>query len=315
MISIGLPIYKVDFLEQAIDSVLNQTHQDYELIILNDNSPYDVEKILNKYGDSRIRYYKNLENIGMKDLSKVWNKCLEYAKGDEFILFNDDDVYEKTFIEELYRLSKKYQNTNLFHTRVKLINENGDHIKYAPLCPEYETGVDFIWHKLNDFRLHFAPDFMCRTKYLKALGGFTSMPLAWGTDDLTWFKLSLKGGVVYSSKPLCSYRVSSNSITSSGGTIQRLEAIDKYGEWITSFVKNAKIKNDDEMQLIQDISLKQKQIIMNKKEYIIGIEFKNYGFLKLNFKMIKWLVANQIKSRILMKIYIRRFYEIISNLT
>ena len=68
MISIGLPIYKVDFLEQAIDSVLNQTHQDYELIILNDNSPYDVEKILNKYGDSRIRYYKNLENIGMKDL-------------------------------------------------------------------------------------------------------------------------------------------------------------------------------------------------------------------------------------------------------
>lgn len=310
MISIGLPIYKPDFLEQAIDSVLNQTYKDFELIILNDNSPYNVENILNKYDDIRIRYYKNSENIGMKDLSKVWNKALEYARGDKFILFCDDDVYEKTFIEELDRLSKKYENTNLFHTRVKLINERGDHIKFAPLCPEYETGVDFIWHKLNGLRLHYVPDFMCRTKYLKALGGFKSMPLGWGTDDLTWFELAKKGGVAYSKKALCNYRVSTRSITNSGGTNQRLEAIGKYDKWITSFIKNVKKTNDDEKQLIKDISLKQKQIIMNKKEFIINMELNSYGFLRLNLKTFKLLGKNGLSAKKILKMYVKRLYNI-----
>ena len=74
---------------------------------------------------------------------------------------------------------------NLFHSRVKIINEDDAIIKYAPSCPDYESGINFIWHKLCGFRLHFVPDF-CWFKIaieaLRKIGstGFVSMPLAVG---------------------------------------------------------------------------------------------------------------------------------------
>ena len=287
MISIGLPVYKPDYLDKAIDSVLDQTFKDFELIIINDKSPYDVEKIINDYEDSRIRYYKNKKNLGMKDLASVWNQCLNYAKGDKFILFCDDDIYEKQFLMELNKLSEKYKNTNLFHTRVKMINEQGIIIKYAPSCPEYETGINFIWHKLNGHRLHFVPDFMCRTEALKRVGGFVSMPLAWGTDDLTWFKLALNGGVAYVNDDLCNYRISSKNISSSGSTDKRNMAINLYDDWITNFIKDFKPKTAIDFGLLEGIKTNQNHIINNKKLYLIDLELSGYGIIKLHLKIIK----------------------------
>ena len=80
--SVTIPAYKVKYLKEAIDSVLAQTFHDFELIIVNDASPYDIDSVLSQYNDPRIIYKKNESNCGAKNVVDNWNICLSYATGD-----------------------------------------------------------------------------------------------------------------------------------------------------------------------------------------------------------------------------------------
>lgn len=80
--SVTVPAYKAQFLAECIDSILAQTYKNFELIIVNDASPQDLDSIVSKYDDPRIRYYKNKVGFGAEHVVGNWNKCLEYATGD-----------------------------------------------------------------------------------------------------------------------------------------------------------------------------------------------------------------------------------------
>ena len=102
--SIGIPAFKARFLKECIDSILSQTFNDFELIIINDCSPDEILKIVNEYNDSRIKYYENESNTGAENVIDNWNKCLGLAKGDFFILMGDDDKLEPNYLEEFNNL-------------------------------------------------------------------------------------------------------------------------------------------------------------------------------------------------------------------
>jgi glycosyltransferase len=63
-----LPVFKAKYLSESIDSILNQTMSDFELIIVNDQSPDDIDSIVFSFNDSRIQYDINEKNIGGTDL-------------------------------------------------------------------------------------------------------------------------------------------------------------------------------------------------------------------------------------------------------
>jgi glycosyltransferase involved in cell wall biosynthesis len=68
-----LPVFKAKYLSESIDSILNQTMSDFELIIVNDQSPDDIDSIVFSFNDSRIQYDINEKNIGGTDLILNWN--------------------------------------------------------------------------------------------------------------------------------------------------------------------------------------------------------------------------------------------------
>ena len=89
--SITIPAYKDKYLKETIDSVLAQTYQNYEIVIVNDASPYDLDRIVTKYNDPHIRYFKNEKNCGAKDVVDNWNISLSHATGEYLICMGDDD--------------------------------------------------------------------------------------------------------------------------------------------------------------------------------------------------------------------------------
>lgn len=99
-VSFILPAYKGRYLSEAIESILNQTFTDFELVIVNDCSPDDIDGIESTFVDSRIRYYRNESNIGGKDLVAQWNRCLALARGEWTVMASDDDIYDKSFLKE-----------------------------------------------------------------------------------------------------------------------------------------------------------------------------------------------------------------------
>ena len=95
-----MPVYNNTlYLRESIDSILNQTYEDFEFIILDDDSTEAVWEIMSGYNDPRIICVKNKENIG---LTKSLNICLDMAKGDYIARQDSDDISKpKRFEEEL----------------------------------------------------------------------------------------------------------------------------------------------------------------------------------------------------------------------
>src|SRR5690606_5062403 len=102
MISIIIPVYKVEkYISRCLDSILNQTFQDFEIILINDASPDNSIKIAESYADkdSRIGIIHNEENSGAG-----WSRKVGYtnAKGEYITFCDPDDYLPKNALELLY---------------------------------------------------------------------------------------------------------------------------------------------------------------------------------------------------------------------
>lgn len=235
-VSFVLPAYKCEFLAEAINSILSQTYKDFELIIVNDASPYNLSDIVNKFQDSRIRYYENEKNLGGVNLTNSWNYAMKYTDAEFVVLASDDDIYAPEYLRTMMTLVDKYPKCDLFHCRLRYIDESGNFKFYSNPALEYESCVDFIYQRLFNSRKQAAPEFLFRRSALMAIGGFISFPIAWYSDDATWTALSTKG-VVCTKEALLSFRMSGiNLSTNSLKNSEKIEALYQYKQWLGKFL-------------------------------------------------------------------------------
>ena len=102
LISIVLPIYNGEkYMKQSIDSVINQTYANWELLIVDDGSTDNTAAIAREYAekDNRIKYYKNPQNMR---LPKTLNRGFSLATGDYLTWTSDDNYYYPTALEKMY---------------------------------------------------------------------------------------------------------------------------------------------------------------------------------------------------------------------
>lgn len=306
-ISVAIPAYKKKYLQEAILSILNQSFKDFELIIVNDASPEYLDEIVNSFSDERIRYYKNEINLGAESVVKNWNKCLEYANGEYFVLAADDDYYETDFLKELYNLAKENPDVDLFHCRVRTVDEEGKLLSVTQIAAPYESIFDLMYHRIVFSRLSYVGDFMCRTSSLRAIGGFVNFPYAWSSDVATWFTLARTNGVAYSSKVLFNYRYSNQNITNSNLPFEKFRATYEFNEWMREFIEqlnpssniDTEIKELVKVYLPNFIQSSYLNALISGKSNIIIKEFRiifNWLRLKKTYKLsIKFLCLALLK--------------------
>ena len=299
MISILLPTYKSQYLEAAIKSVICQTYKDWELIIVNDNSPHPIDKIVKKFSDdSRIRYYVNETNLGKKDIVSNWNKCLKYAKGELCCLICDDDIYKPTFLEEMIKLSFQYSQCNVFRSGVEVINKNNEVYDFYPSSPEWENCEDYIWHVLKGYRCQTITEWVYRTEHIKNLGGFISLPLAWYSDFLSIFVFSQNGGIASTPKRLVQFRMSGENITSQKGqnTILKMKASIIFESHLKDIIYNKSQYKEILNTLLTKYMRQKRSYTLSKcsfKDWLYLIKRKNYYNID-NKMIIKSIITKLI---------------------
>lgn len=238
MISIAIPAYKMQFLEEAIISVLSQTYSDFELIIVNDHSPEDLDTVINKFNDKRIRYYINEKNLGKKSIVYNWNKCLSLAKGEFFALLCDDDIMNPDFISSMLELSTKYPQCDVFKSRTLLFNSIDNRIiNESPLWPEYESYDEFLKNSLMGLRHHTISEFFYRTSAIKSKGGYKIYPSGYYADDASILCFAKYNGIVSSSKVYITFRKSLINIsTHRKYNVDKTKAALLFYEWIKTTI-------------------------------------------------------------------------------
>ncbi|MCB8982726.1 MAG: glycosyltransferase family 2 protein [Ardenticatenaceae bacterium] len=135
-VSIGIPVYNGEnFLSEAIECVLAQTYQDFEIILSDNGSTDATQEICEAYTakDARISYYRSDQNRGA-----AWNfnQTFELSRGDYFKWLAHDDLMAPEFLERTVAVLDQDPEVVLAYTGVSLIDENRE------LIEEYKDKID-----------------------------------------------------------------------------------------------------------------------------------------------------------------------------
>ena len=241
--SVTIPAYKDRYLKETIDSVLAQTYQNYEIVIVNDASPYDLDSIVNQYTDPRIRYFKNEKNCGAKNVVDNWNICLGYATGEYVMCIGDDDNLTPRCLQDFADLIEKYPQLDLFHARSEIIDDDSNFVKTLELRPEWESVYSLMYNPRNT---HLG-DWLFKTETLRKNGGFYKLPYGWQSDDISAFIAAASHGVANTQEPGFQYRGNGLSISHDLTCIEdKIEAVRASVRWRMAFVADKHPDNPED---------------------------------------------------------------------
>ncbi len=120
--SIIVPVYNVEkYLEDCLDSILKQTYDDFEVIVVNDGSTDNSQKVIDNYAkrDNRIKAFKK-KNGGVSDAR---NYGISKAKGEYFIFVDSDDTINDKLLEKLDKEIKKYDEIDLIKYQLQMTDK------------------------------------------------------------------------------------------------------------------------------------------------------------------------------------------------
>lgn len=135
-VSIGLPVYNGEnFVREAIDSILSQTFEDFELIISDNASVDQTEEICRAFAaqDERVRYFRNQENVGA---SRNFTRVFELASGEYFKWAAHDDVCLPDFLSRCVEVLDQDPSVVLCQSRAASIGADGEIIRQWEINPE-----------------------------------------------------------------------------------------------------------------------------------------------------------------------------------
>jgi len=201
LVAILMPVYNCqNYLDKAIKSILSQTYQNFEFIIINDNSNDDTEKIIRSFKDIRIRYFKNKKNLG---LAQSLNKGIKIAKGKYIARMDGDDISLPQRIEKQVKYMEQNSGISVCGTNAIIIDEYGKFNKYddKPLTNE-EIKLNLFF---NNPLIH--PSVIFRKNVFE---NYQYNPnLSKGQDYELWVRLSLNPNIKFAnlSERLFKYRL------------------------------------------------------------------------------------------------------------
>ncbi|MBK0371289.1 glycosyltransferase family 2 protein [Flavobacterium agrisoli] len=274
LISVILPAYNAEkYLAVAVDSILSQTFSNFELLIINDGSSDDTESIVKSFNDVRIKYIKNVLNLG---LIASLNKGISLATGKYIARMDADDLsrperFEKqvTFLENNpdYVICSSARteftdNSEIKHNSYLPIDDTSIRISAIFSTPFTHPSVMFKKSVFVDNDLQYSPNF----KYAE--------------DYELWVRFLSYGKGYNFSEVLIDYRNTPNSQTSVGGIDyqERKNTISK--------IQQSALKNIGLTLSPKDLDF---LFMLSLSEYICKVDFEIYtiSYIKDFFNLLQ----------------------------
>lgn len=315
-VSIIVPNYNhVKFLKKRLDSLLNQTFQDFELIILDDYSPDNSKTVIEYYRDDpRITYIiYNSKNSGSTFYQ--WNKGVDLARGELIWIAESDDTADSVLLEKLVRPFEENKKLVLSYCQSNRMNDNdeitGTWLDWTnSLDTEQKFKSNFFMNGQNYIEKYLiykntvpnASAVLFKKEIYQSVGG--AIPDLKTTGDWeVWLKLLSLGDIFYYAQPLNNFRYHNNSVIAkfsmaSKITESRHQILAMYNSYI-SFLK----QND--MNKLLKLSKYQKHVYL-KKQVTYKIRkhiFKGLGN-DINMSLTNnWLVNLFFLVKVLLQIF------------
>lgn len=313
MVSIIIPVYNgANYMKEAIDSALNQTYDNIEVIVINDgsNDQGETEKIALSYGD-RIRYFYK-ENGGV---SSALNLGIRMMKGDYFSWLSHDDVYCLNKIEKQIEIANMYDKENLLiYCRAIQIDKNSEKLARVSKANQFKLnkitqGSDVLLDLLKNGSLNGCALLIHRSVFFDNKLFFNEN-LRYAQDLLMWYQIFLKNYDLYLvNEELVKSRVHEKQLTQTGRAVFKkdskligellsdtfLEKSTKKYQFIYYYLRdNAKYGNKEVVKAGKKKARKARKITIKQAVQLNLWSF--YGFIRPIIRKIYYRLFRKMKT-------------------
>lgn len=293
-----------EFLREQIDSILNQSYQDFNLIISDDSSEDETYKILKEYEkkDSRIRLFRQEKNLG---LIQNFEFLLKQVTSDYFMFSDQDDIWKENKIEKSINKLKQ-EKAALVYTDLEIVDKNLEII--YPSYWKYKNIYKKI-KKYNNFEALYLNNFvtgctiLAKSNYIKDIVPLPKTSKFMLHDYWTALVIASKDKIAYLDEPTIKYRQHKNNRV---GSSRRSDKIEKFKELRDLFIR---VKIEHFQIFEENISkINSKEIVKYIKpalEYFKALEketniylkswtlfFKLYKYEDFSYKMQNFIILN-----------------------
>lgn len=188
--SIIIPTYnRADFILKTIDSVLNQTFQNFEVIVVDNCSTDNTKELMKSISDPRVTFYINDKNY---DRSYSRNRGIDFAKGDFITFLDSDDLYKVDCLKDAFDFINSNPNSKFFYCDYDYIDLSGKIYAGHKFKPRYKTGIKNILYGnyISCIGVFVQKDLMRDEK-------FDTTEFLIGSEDWEiWMRIIYKTGIV-----------------------------------------------------------------------------------------------------------------------
>ena len=297
LISVLLPVYNCElYIQEAVDSILNQTYSHFELIIIDDCSTDATVSILKTYNDSRINLIIKPKNSGYTD---SLNFGIEIAKGDYIARMDGDDISLPERFEKQVNFLENNLDVIMCGTSYRIIGSGK--IIHVP-----ENHED-IQHALLEYSAFGHPSVMMRKSTLDKLPFVYNVEKEPAEDYDLWVRLLFAGKLHNLQEVLLEYRIHENQVSSFRSEKQKLISIDIKFDLLKNvnyiFSEKEEILYKKCISNIENIDFSELTILIDLISNLKNL--KNHKYFEKN-KFLLFL--NNLEIKIINKYFINRKY-------
>jgi len=235
-VSVIIPTHnRADFLESSIESVLSQTYNDFEVIVVDDNSCDHTHEVVKNFRDIRIRYILHLENKGP---SAARNTAIAASKGDFIAFLDDDDEWMPHKLQkQILVLDKSLSNVCGVYTNRLVIDKANKKVVSTNLRSNKLHGN--LLCQLVFQNPISTGSLLLKKNCLDQVGYFDESMYYMEDRDL-WIRLSMKWDFEYIDEPLTKIHLHSNKLSNNlrGQIAGREKFLEKYHHLLSKDRKN-----------------------------------------------------------------------------
>ncbi|RQO31934.1 hypothetical protein DBR32_03770 [Taibaiella sp. KBW10] len=281
-LTIVIAYYNIQYFEQTLISLRNQSCKDFKVFVGNDKSPNDPQGIIEAYQEQLdLQYIHFGENLGGRDLTLQWKRCLQYVNTEWFMILGDDDMLSADAVEGFYKAIKTPEpQAKVLRYGIQIIDGEGvaqtDIIRYEDM----EPATEFIYKRAKNAVRSSLGEYIFRLKDYK-VNGITSYPKAFYSDNMMVLENAHFGPVKNVPFGHALIRISENSFSGNDANKKELTRSGYlfYTDLLVKYAVHFKTLHKDEFldyvlagYLTESNNLKLSQIIK--------LVFKNASFKK-----------------------------------
>ncbi len=201
LVTVLMPVYNAEaYLRAAIDSILQQTLQAFEFLIIDDSSTDGSVGIIKSYADPRIRFIQNEKNIG---ISETLNRGIELASCELIARMDADDISYPERLQKQHSFFLEHPDYALLCTWAREVSETGQPMR------EERWRRPFFYYNLTFECWIYHPSVMYRRRAVQDVGGYQS---AYSEDYDLWWHLTRKYKMDALPEVLIDYRLTTQSL-------------------------------------------------------------------------------------------------------